>query len=44
MSDDGFEMTWQVNFLANFVLSLLLLQSMDEREGRILIIGSWSHE
>ncbi|KAF4512434.1 hypothetical protein G6O67_001574 [Ophiocordyceps sinensis] len=44
MSDDGFEMTWQVNFLANFVLSLLLLQSMDEREGRILIIGSWSHD
>lgn len=44
MSDDGFEMSWQVNFLANFVLSLLLLQSMDKREGRMLIIGSWAHE
>ncbi|KAM4059743.1 short chain dehydrogenase [Hirsutella rhossiliensis] len=44
MSDDGFEMTWQVNFLVNFVLSLLLLQSMDEHEGRILIISSWAHD
>lgn len=44
MSGDGFEMTWQVNFLANLVLSLLLLQSMDKDEGRILIIGSWMHE
>lgn len=44
MSVDGFEMTWQVNFLANFALSLLLLQRMDEHEGRILIVGSWAHE
>ncbi|KAH6608668.1 short-chain [Trichoderma cornu-damae] len=44
ISDDGFEMTWQVNFLANMLLSLLLLQSMDTQEGRILIIGSWSHD
>lgn len=44
MSDDGYEMTWQVNFLANQLLTLLLLQSMDKKNGRILLIGSWSHE
>lgn len=37
-------MTWQVNFLANQLLTLLLLQSMDKEKGRILLIGSWSHE
>ena len=44
MSDDGYEMTWQVNFLSNLLLALLLLQSMDKKHGRILIVGSWSHE
>ncbi|KAF9769418.1 hypothetical protein IL306_013177 [Fusarium sp. DS 682] len=44
MSDDGYEMSWQVNFLANQLLTLLLLQSMDKENGRILLIGSWSHD
>lgn len=44
MSEDGFEMSWQVNFLSNMLLSLLLLQSMDTQEGRILVIGSWAHK
>ncbi|PHH74780.1 hypothetical protein CDD80_2852 [Ophiocordyceps camponoti-rufipedis] len=44
MTEDGFEMTWQVNFLSNLVLSLLLLQSMDKDSGRILIVGSWAHD
>ena len=44
MSDDGFEVTWQINFLANLVLSLTLLQSMDKEEGRILTVASWAHE
>ncbi|EGR51220.1 uncharacterized protein TRIREDRAFT_45571 [Trichoderma reesei QM6a] len=43
MSEDGFEMSWQVNFLSNMLLTLLLLQSMDAQEGRILVIGSWAH-
>lgn len=43
-TDDGFETTWQVNFLSNLVLSLLLLQSMDKEHGRILIVGSWTHD
>lgn len=37
-------MSWQVNYLANQLLLLLLLQSMDKEQGRILFIGSWTHE
>ena len=37
-------MTWQVNFLANMLLALELLGSMDTEAGRIVILGSWSHE
>ncbi|KAH6961217.1 hypothetical protein DER45DRAFT_560394 [Fusarium avenaceum] len=44
MTDDGYETSWQVNFLANQLLVLLLLQSMDKEKGRILIVGSWSHD
>ncbi|KAL7789384.1 hypothetical protein V8C37DRAFT_386376 [Trichoderma ceciliae] len=44
MSEDGFEMSWHVNFLSNLLLSLLLLQSMDAQDGRILIVGSWAHD
>ncbi len=44
MSADGFEMSFQVNHLAHFLFTLLLLQSMDKANGRILVIGSWSHE
>lgn len=44
MTDDGLEMTWHINYLANFLLSLLLLQSMDKKDGRILLVSSWTHE
>ena len=44
MSGDGLDMSFQVNYLSHFLLTLLLLQSMDKEEGRILIVGSWSHE
>ncbi|PFH59293.1 hypothetical protein XA68_12585 [Ophiocordyceps unilateralis] len=44
MTDDGFETTWQINFLSNLVLSLLLLQSMDKDSGRVLIVSSWAHD
>jgi NAD(P)-dependent dehydrogenase (short-subunit alcohol dehydrogenase family) len=44
MTEDGYETSWQVNYLANQLLALLLLQSMDKEKGRILIVGSWSHE
>ncbi|KAH7171081.1 hypothetical protein EDB81DRAFT_189381 [Dactylonectria macrodidyma] len=44
ITDDGYEITWQVNFLANQLLALMLLQSMDKEKGRILVLGSWSHD
>lgn len=44
MSDDGLDMSFQVNYLAHFLLTVLLLQSMDRRKGRILVTGSWLHE
>ncbi|KAH7364868.1 hypothetical protein BKA65DRAFT_145272 [Rhexocercosporidium sp. MPI-PUGE-AT-0058] len=39
-TDDGFERTFFVNYLANFLLALLLLQSMDKEHGRIIYTGS----
>lgn len=44
MTDDGFETTWQVNYLANFILTLLLLESIDKKNGTILFVASWAHE
>ncbi|KAH8883195.1 NAD(P)-binding protein [Thozetella sp. PMI_491] len=44
MTSDGFEMSFQVNHLSHFLFTLLLLQSMDKTEGRIVVVGSWSHD
>ena len=44
MSEDGFEMTFQVNYLSHFLFVLLLLQSMDKEHGRILVLSSPSHK
>lgn len=44
MSPDGFEMGFQVNHLSHFLFTLLLLKSMDKENGRILVVGSWSHD
>ncbi|KAL8824249.1 MAG: hypothetical protein Q9191_005187 [Dirinaria sp. TL-2023a] len=43
-TEDGFESHFGVNYLANWLLVLLLLQSMDPEEGRIIIVASWSHD
>ncbi|TVY87641.1 Protochlorophyllide reductase A-like protein [Lachnellula willkommii] len=37
---DGYEHTFAVNYLANFLLSLLLLESIDKQCGRIVYVGS----
>ncbi|KAI1175714.1 NAD(P)-binding protein [Nemania sp. FL0916] len=44
MTDDGFDMTFQANHLSHFLLTLLLLKSMDKKNGRIVVLGSWSHD
>jgi NAD(P)-dependent dehydrogenase (short-subunit alcohol dehydrogenase family) len=43
-SSDGFDMTFQVNYLSHFLLVLLLLQSLDKEHGRIVIVSGWNHE
>lgn len=39
---DGMERTFGVNYLSNFLLVLLLLESMDKQHGRIVFTGSTS--
>ncbi|KAK0120178.1 hypothetical protein ONS95_011584 [Cadophora gregata] len=41
---DGFDMSFQVNYLSHFLLVLLLLKSMDMDTGRIVVLSSWSHD
>ena len=44
LTPDGYETTFQVNYLSNFLLVLLLLQSMHPRHARIVYITSWTHD
>ncbi|GAW23646.1 hypothetical protein ANO14919_132200 [Xylariales sp. No.14919] len=44
MTDDGFDMTFQANHLSHFLFTLLLLKSMDKKNGRVVVLGSWSHD
>jgi NAD(P)-dependent dehydrogenase (short-subunit alcohol dehydrogenase family) len=41
---DGFDASFQNNYLGHFLLTHLLLQSMDKENGRIVVVGSWTHE
>ena len=41
---EGYEMAFGANYLANFVLVLDLLQSMDKEHGRIVFVASWTHD
>lgn len=41
---DGFDMAFACNYLGHWLLTLLLLQSMDRDVGRIIIVGSESHD
>jgi NAD(P)-dependent dehydrogenase (short-subunit alcohol dehydrogenase family) len=43
-TNDGFESKFGVNYLSNFLLVLLLLQSMDKESERIVIISSQTHD
>lgn len=42
-TEDGHEAVWGINYLANFLLVLLLLRSMDKEHGRVVMVSSWSH-
>lgn len=37
------DVTWVVNYLSQWLLTLLLLQSMDRDHGRIIVLGPCSH-
>ncbi|KAI1759916.1 hypothetical protein GGR53DRAFT_511933 [Hypoxylon sp. FL1150] len=41
---DGFDMTFMVNYLSHWLLTMMLLQSMDRESGRIVVIGSLAHD
>ncbi|KAJ4480959.1 putative short-chain dehydrogenase [Lentinula aciculospora] len=43
-TSDGFELHFGMNYLANFLLVLLVLQSMDKENGRIINVASSSHD
>ncbi|TLS23579.1 uncharacterized protein PpBr36_06580 [Pyricularia pennisetigena] len=43
-TEDGFDMSFQTNYLTHWLLTVKLLQSMDKKEGRIVMLGSWSHD
>jgi len=42
--EGGLDSTWVVNYLSQWLLTLLLLQSMDRENGRIVVLGSHTHE
>ncbi|KAI0903182.1 putative short-chain dehydrogenase [Ustulina deusta] len=41
---DGLDMTFSTNYLGHWLLALLLLKSMNKESGRIVVIGSQSHD
>ncbi|KAK0113493.1 hypothetical protein ONS96_014357 [Cadophora gregata f. sp. sojae] len=43
-TQEGYEMAFGANYLANFVFVLDLLQSMDKEHGRIVFVSSWTHD
>jgi NAD(P)-dependent dehydrogenase (short-subunit alcohol dehydrogenase family) len=43
-TDDGLDTSFAANYLGHWLLTLLLLQSMDREAGRIVALGSQSHE
>ncbi|GAW20880.1 hypothetical protein ANO14919_103920 [Xylariales sp. No.14919] len=43
-TEDGFDMTFASNYLGHWLLTLLLLKSMDRDAGRVVVVGSSSHD
>ncbi|KAI0110764.1 putative short-chain dehydrogenase [Nemania sp. FL0031] len=43
-TSDGFDKTFSANYLGHWLLTLLLVKSVDKESGRIVIIGSQSHD
>lgn len=43
-TEDGLDVSFCVNYLGHWLLTLLLLKSMDKESGRIVLISSQAHE
>jgi len=43
-TQDGLDVTFAANYLGHWLLTLLLLKNIDREAGRIVILGSQSHE
>ncbi|OTB00280.1 hypothetical protein M426DRAFT_238631 [Hypoxylon sp. CI-4A] len=43
-TEDGLDMSFVVNYLGHWLLTLLLLRSMDREKGRIIWMSSWSQD
>ncbi|KAK8124369.1 uncharacterized protein PG998_000128 [Apiospora kogelbergensis] len=44
LTEDGLDKVFSANYLGHWLLTLLLLQSMDKDSGRVIILGSESHD
>ena len=43
-TEDGLDLTFATNYLGHWLLTLMLLGSMDRDRGRIIWVTSWSHK
>ncbi|KAI0852724.1 putative short-chain dehydrogenase [Daldinia vernicosa] len=43
-TEDGFDVTFSANYLGHWLLTLLLLKSINKDSGRIVVVGSQSHD
>lgn len=43
-TESGLDIAFASNYLGHWLLVLLLLQSIDQESGRIVVVGSWVHE
>ncbi|KAI1087035.1 putative short-chain dehydrogenase [Rostrohypoxylon terebratum] len=43
-TEDGFDVAFAANYLGHWLLTMLLLQSMDRESGKVVVIGSLSHD
>lgn len=43
-TESGLDIAFATNYLGHWLLVMLLLQSMDQESGRIVVLGSWVHE
>ncbi|KAI1850161.1 hypothetical protein JX266_004540 [Neoarthrinium moseri] len=43
-NESGLDLAFVSNYLGHWLLVLLLLQSMDQQLGRVVVVGGWVHE